>query len=181
MGQPDLPGTILRLPAVYGPGDYQHRMFNYLKRMLDNRPAILLEDKVAAWRWQHGYVENIADALVLAVTDVRASRRIYNVGEPFSLSVAERVEHIARAANWAGRIVTLPTDQMPASMREDANVAQHIIVDSSRIRNELGYQESIALEEAFKRTITWESANLPAEFEAKDFDYAAEDEVLARL
>ena len=26
----DLPATILRLPAVYGPGDFQHRTFEYL-------------------------------------------------------------------------------------------------------------------------------------------------------
>jgi nucleoside-diphosphate-sugar epimerase len=115
------------------------------------------------------------------VTDARASGRIYNVGEPFSLSVAERVEHIARAANWSGRIVILPTDQTPAHLRTDGNVAQNIIVDSSRIRNELDYQESIAVEEAFKRTIAWESAHLPEQFEAKDFDYATEDAVLAHL
>ena len=32
MNTPSLPGTILRLPAVYGPRDYQHRMFSFLKR-----------------------------------------------------------------------------------------------------------------------------------------------------
>src|SRR5258708_2769076 len=34
MDQPELPGTILRLPAVYGPGDFQHPIFPYLKRIL---------------------------------------------------------------------------------------------------------------------------------------------------
>ena len=42
MEDPELPGTILRLPMVYGPGDDQHRLFPYLKRMDDGRPAILL-------------------------------------------------------------------------------------------------------------------------------------------
>ena len=32
---------------VYGPGDYQHRLFEYLKRMDDQRPAIIL-DEIAA-------------------------------------------------------------------------------------------------------------------------------------
>ena len=48
MGDPDLPGTILRLPMVYGPGDYQHRLFSYLKRMDDNRPVILLDEAEAS-------------------------------------------------------------------------------------------------------------------------------------
>lgn len=40
MSDPDLPGTVLRLPATYGPGDRQHRLFEYLKRMDDGRPFI---------------------------------------------------------------------------------------------------------------------------------------------
>ena len=37
LGQADLAGTVLRLPCVYGPGDDQHRTFEYLKRMDDGR------------------------------------------------------------------------------------------------------------------------------------------------
>lgn len=43
--------TILRLPALYGPRDDQHRIFPYLKRMDDGRPAILLSEQHAGWRW----------------------------------------------------------------------------------------------------------------------------------
>lgn len=97
MGNPKLPGTILRLPAVYGPGDYQHRMFSYIKRMDDGRPAILMDEAEAHWRWTHGYVENVAHAITLAVVDDRAADRIYNVGEPFTLSMEERVQKISEA------------------------------------------------------------------------------------
>src|SRR5207245_5809173 len=44
LGEPRLPGTVLRLPMVYGPGDYQHRIFAHPTRMDDRRPAILLHD-----------------------------------------------------------------------------------------------------------------------------------------
>jgi nucleoside-diphosphate-sugar epimerase len=181
MGQPELPGTILRLPAVYGPGDFQHRMFPSLKRILDGRPAIVLEESVANWRWTHGYVENVADAITLAVTDERASGRIYNVGEPLALSVAERIAQIAKATHWQGRVVTLPTDRLPESMREEGNVAQHVVADSTRIRRELSYVEHINLEESFRRTIAWESVNLPTKIDPAMFDYEAEDKVLAKL
>jgi nucleoside-diphosphate-sugar epimerase len=43
MNQNEFPVTILRLPALYGPGDKRHRLFPYLKRMDDVRPAILVE------------------------------------------------------------------------------------------------------------------------------------------
>lgn len=178
---PQLPGTILRLPAVYGPHDRQHRMFLYLKRMLDGRSAILLEECEAHWRWTHGYVENVADAIALAVTDERASGRIYNVGEPFALSIAERVEQIAKAADWHGRIVVLPAERVPEPLRWGINPAQDVVADSSRIRHELGYSERIDLAEAFRRTIAWERVNPPEKIDPTQFDYAAEDQVLAGL
>lgn len=181
MSHPELPGTVLRLPAVYGPFDHQHRMFPYLKRMLDGRPAILLEEDLAGWRWAHGYVENIADAIALAATDERASGRIYNVAEPFALTMVERIEQIARAVSWHGRIVTLPGERIPEGLRWGINSAQHVVVDSSRIRQELDYSERIDQEEAFKRTIAWERDNPPAKIDASAFDYETEDKVLAEI
>src|SRR5713101_4479452 len=111
MGDPKLPGTILRLPMVYGPGDHQHRLFPFLKRMDDRRPAILLGEDEARWRWTHGYVENVASAIALAVTDERASGRIYNVGETYTLTMDEWVRSIGHATRWKGKIVTLSKDR----------------------------------------------------------------------
>ncbi len=53
----NLPGTVLRLPMVYGPGDPLHRFFPALKRMDDARPAILLQEDAAAWRGPRGGCE----------------------------------------------------------------------------------------------------------------------------
>ena len=148
MSDPNLPGTILRLPMVYGPGDYQHRLFSYLKRMDDKRPAILLDEAEAQWRWTHGYVENVADAIALAVTDQRSSGHIYNVGEPFTFTMAEWVSLIGKMAGWQGRVVTVSHGRLPEPLRWDINADQDIVVDSSRIRRELGYKERIEVEEA---------------------------------
>ncbi len=180
MSDPALPGTILRLPMVYGPGDGQHRLFEYLKRMDDRRPAIILDASVASWRWTHGYVENVAAAIVLAITNERAAGRIYNVGEARTLTLAEWVRAIANAAGWSGKIVTVPSDRLPPHLVADMDTAQDLWVDTTRIRQALGYHESIDLEEALTRTISWERANAPAEVDPQQFDYATEDAVLAR-
>lgn len=84
--RPALPATVVRLPAVYGPGDYQHRLFGYAIRMADERPAILLNERMATFRWTRGYVHNIASAIALAAVDSRAAGRTYNVGEPDAFS-----------------------------------------------------------------------------------------------
>jgi nucleoside-diphosphate-sugar epimerase len=179
MGDVNLPGTILRLPMVYGPGDYQHRLFSYLKHMDDKRPAILLDEAEAQWQWTHGYVENVAYAIALAVIDERSGGQIYNVGEPFTFTMAEWVALIGKIAGWQGRVVTVPHGRLPEPLRWNINAEQDIVVDSSRIRSELGYTERVDVEEALRRTIAWERENPPKEIDPKVFDYVAEDAFLA--
>lgn len=178
MSEPELPGTVLRLPMVYGPGDYQHRLFPFLKRMDDGRPAILLDEDEAGWKWTHGYVENVADAIALAVTDERAAGRTYNVGEPFAFTMAEWVEKIGKAAGWHGRIARIPRGRLPEPLRWGINAQQDIVVDSSRIRQELGYAERVNIDDAIRRTVAWERDHPPAHVDEKDYDYVKEDELL---
>src|SRR6266705_4000742 len=178
MGDANLPGTILRLPMVYGPGDYQHRLFSYLKRMDDRRPAILLDEAEAQWRWAHGYVENVADAIALAVINERSVGQIYNVGEPFTFTMAECVALIGKIAGWQGRVFTVPHGRLPEPLRWGINSEQDVVVDSSRIRRELGHKERVDVEEALRRTVAWERANSPKEIDSREFDYVVEDTFL---
>ncbi len=181
VGEPDLPGTILRLPAVYGPRDPQRRPFEYLKRMDDNRPTILLEKGLAGWRWTRGYVENVAAAIALAVTDDRSAGRVYNVGETDPLSEAGWVREIGLAAGWSGRVIAVPRERLPTHLVTDVNTGQHLVVDTTRIRRELGYREPVPRDEALRRTVAWERAHPPDTADPGQFDYAAEDAVLAGL
>jgi len=181
MGDAQLSGTILRLPMLYGPRDPQHRLFVYLKRMDDKRPAILLEEGLADWRWSRGYVENVAWAIAQAVVDERAAGCIYNVAEPEALSMAEWIGAIGRVAGWKGGIVVVPRDCLPAHWRANINTKQHMVADTSRIRRELGYSELVPRDEALRRTIAWEREHPPAEIDNGLFDYATEDALLADL
>lgn len=175
----DLPATILRLPAIYGPGDFQHRTFEYLKRMEDRRDAILIGQAQLGWRWSRGYVENVAAAIALAATHPTAAGHIYNVGDEPSLSIKEWIEHIGRAAAWNGRIRTVPDGELPAHLGTQPMDWRHDwVVDTGRIRRELGYAEPVGHEEAFERTIRWQREHSP-QFDDLQFDYAAEDAALA--
>ena len=181
MGDPELPGTILRYPMVYGPGDYQHRTFEYLKHMDDGRPAILLEEGAANWRWTKGYVENMAAGVVLAVTDPCAAGRIYNLGEREALSEADWVRAIGRAAGWQGEVILLPKERIPRHLVPDHNTQQDLVTDTGRIREELGYKELVSPDDALRRTVEWERANPPQEVDESRFDYKAEDAALSAL
>jgi nucleoside-diphosphate-sugar epimerase len=176
-------GTILRLPMVYGPGDPLYRFFPYIKRMDERRPAIVLESQIANWQGSYGYVENVAHAIALAVTDERARHRIYNVSEPNALSQGDFIRAIAQAAGWRGSVVEVPQSALPEPWVLPFNVAQKWVTDSTRIRQELGYVELITREDAFTRTVEWQRSHPPHPFsDAPELlDYATEDKILAAL
>ena len=182
MGEPQLPATILRLPMVYGPGDRRrHRALPYVKRMEDGRHAILLEESFAGWRGTRGYVENVAVAIAAAVLNERAARRIYNVGEALALTEKEWVTSLGEAAGWHGDVVVLPDERVPQTIRFQGNAAQHWVLDTSRISEELGYEEPVTFNEALRRTVAWERSHIPGELPAGMLDYETEDIVLEGL
>ncbi|HEX2035214.1 MAG TPA: NAD-dependent epimerase/dehydratase family protein [Chloroflexota bacterium] len=186
LSQPALPGTVLRWPMVYGPRDGAYRLWAYLRRMDAGRPAILLEQGLARWRWTRGYSENVAHAVVLAVTDERAAGRVYNVGEAEALTEAEWVRAIGRAAGWEGEVVVVPEERAPDRLRPRIDTGQHWVVDTGRIRRELGYAEPVRRDEALRRTVAWQRSTPPPpgrgpsaeEQGARD---AAEEALLATL
>jgi len=172
------PGTVLRLPMVYGPGDPLHRFFPLLKRFTDGRSTIILADDLAAWRGPRGYVENIAHAIALAATSEQAAGRVYNVCEEPTLSELAWQRRIATQAHWSGKFVVLPREKSPSHLLQPGNAAQHIVVSSERIREELGYKELVDRDDAIRRTIAWQQHHSPTTVNPQLFDYAAEDAAL---
>src|SRR5262245_1344392 len=172
-GDTGLPTTVLRLPMVYGPGDEQHRLAPYLKRMVDGRPAILLDEGMARWRCLRGYVEDVAAAIALAVNHPAAAGRVYNVAEPTTHTEAEWVARIGGVVGWSGEIVSVPQDKLPVPF----NTAQDLTVDTTRIRAELGYREVVDEDDALWETVGWERDHLPE----LRVNYSQEDGLLANL
>jgi nucleoside-diphosphate-sugar epimerase len=180
MSDPKLPGTVLRLPMIYGPGDPLHRFHPILKRIDDGRKQILFADDVAALRLPRGYVEDVGAAIALAVTSPQSAERIYNVCEAESFGELDWARKIAAATGWTGEFVMLPHHLTPKHLHWPGNTAQHLVASSERIHRELGFSELLPREEDFRRTIAWERAHIP-ELPAAQFDYAAEDEALAQF
>lgn len=158
MSAPDLPGTALRLPRVYGPGDRQHRLHGYLRAMDAGQPTLALPPGVAAWPWTRAYVEDAASAVALAAMDARAAGRVYNVGEAVTTPEAEWVRTIGALCGWTGDVradLTEPSDW------PDLDWRYHLETSSQRLRAELGYREPVSMSDGLLRTIAWERANPP--------------------
>jgi nucleoside-diphosphate-sugar epimerase len=179
MNERDLPGTVLRLPMIYGPEDPLHRFYPIVKPIADGRSHIIFADTLAPWRSPRGHVANVAAAIVLAATDSRAAGRVYNVCEEPPFSELEWAQKIADEMQWKGQFVLLPPDGTPRHLLRPGNSSQHWSASSARIRRELGYREPVPTEQAIRETIQWELKNPPAAPFAPVFDYAAEDAALA--
>ncbi|HEX4303883.1 MAG TPA: NAD-dependent epimerase/dehydratase family protein [Rhizomicrobium sp.] len=109
-----LSSVILRLPKVYGSDDNGDLATIYA---FASQPR---------WRWTHGHVENVACAIVLAATHPAAPGRTYNVGEAVTPSMGERLAH-------------LPAK--PARRAPPFRYEQDMVIDTTRIRAELGFCE----------------------------------------
>ena len=131
--------TVLRYPAVYGPHDEQRRFADWIAA-IDRGEPIAMSPKRAAWRWTHGFVENVADAVVLATCDAAAGKT-YNVGEPDAPTQSEFVQLL-------GGRVELRDDAPRQTNEPPLDWDFHLHTDTSRIRRELGYGERIARAEA---------------------------------
>jgi nucleoside-diphosphate-sugar epimerase len=180
LGNPEVPGTILRLPMVYGPRDTQHRLLYWLRPMaIDKRPHIVLGERQAKERVSKGYVENIARAIALAATDDRAANRIYNVSEENAESNFEWGQTIARAVHWNGKIVTVPDEKLPENAR---GTGQDLVIDTKRIRDELGFKEIVSPEDRLRKTIEWELSRAPKDFNSpQQVDYELEDKLVQEM
>src|SRR5262249_20003551 len=108
----------------------------------------------------------------------RAAGRVYNVGERDQPTELEWARRIAAAMGWTGEFVVLPRSRVPEHLVMPGNADQHWTTSTEKIRDELGYAEPIAQDEAIRRTIEWERAN-PTSSSPHAFDYAAEDAALA--
>ena len=175
LNQPDLPVAVLRLPAVYGPGDKQRRLAPYVGRMKDGRPAILLAKEQEDWRWTRGFVGNIAAAVAVAITDARSAGRVFNVGEEPAPAEREWVERIGAAVGWEGRIVAAPVAELPNHLRQPFHWRYDLCMDTAYIRKELGFVEPLPSAEALRRAVDWELSQYDGSHRV---DYAAEDAFL---
>ncbi|KAM3114667.1 hypothetical protein [Phormidesmis sp. 146-33] len=78
----------------------------------------------------------------------------------------------------------MPRSALTESWMLPFNITQNWTIDSTRIRQELGYTEAIARQEAFKQTVEWQRSHPPqaGSLDAPELlDYATEDQILETL
>lgn len=175
--------TIMRYPLIYGPRQLAPKEWCIMRRIMDGRRQIIIPDGGLRLE-RRAYAENAAHAVLLAVdkSDV-SSGQIYNVGDEKILSVREWVQIIARTMGCEVELVSLPFELAEAS-RPYVESPHHLVMDITKIKAELGYEDVVPAEEAIRRTVSWYLENIPqrgGEIEQRlgdPFDYATEDWII---
>ncbi|MBV6759838.1 NAD-dependent epimerase/dehydratase family protein [Rhodococcus opacus] len=189
--------THLRYPCLYGPRQLAPREWSVIRRVRDGRTHVPVLNGGLTLETR-AYVENAANAILLAVDRPEASSgRIYNVADAYTPSDATIVQAIAAAMGAEVALANFPPEMgRPAyfwGANRDLNftttglppTTHHLLIDSSRIREELGYTDIVGFEEGIRRTVEHyleHPLGNAAEQQIGDpFDYAAEDEFIALL
>lgn len=153
---PDLSWAVLRLPMVYGPGD-RNRRFNWaVGPMLRAAGSLLIDSQWAAWRTSLGYVDDVADALVLAALHPDADGLTFNVGPTSVKTNLEWAADLAEVCGWCGKFDIVPRDRLPESARSGLtalDLTTPLCLDTSLIRQRLGYVEVVAPADALSATV----------------------------
>src|SRR5258706_15640704 len=97
-----------RYPYVYGPYQLVPREWSIVRRILDGREHIVVADEGLTLH-HHGYTENLAHAVLLAVDRPDAAAgKIFNAGDGEVLSVRQVVALVAAALDHPLETVSMP-------------------------------------------------------------------------
>jgi nucleoside-diphosphate-sugar epimerase len=150
----DLPWTVIRPPAVFGPADHTLRIAAYIQRVEDGGPLLV---PVESYERQAGlaWVKDIGYACALAC-DLRKdlTHRAFNAAFE-GVSLRDLVEGIAQAMGRPARLHPMPFAQLPEGASPygpDPRRSAGYVLDQAR--QQLGFEPS-ALEDALAETLAW--------------------------
>lgn len=174
-----------RYPYVYGPYQLAPREWLIVRRVLDGRARIIVADD-GLTLLHHGFTENLAHALLLAIDNpAAAAGNVFNVGDEEVLTIRQVVELVCAALGHTIEIVSMPYElAVPARPLLAQPLPTHRVLDLTRVRTVLGYRDVVPARDAIGRTARW-LATHPCppggqeEMVLTDpFDYDAEDELI---
>lgn len=150
----ELPWTVIRPPAVFGPADHTLRIAAYIQRVEDGGPLLV---PIESYERQAGlaWVKDIGFAIALA-TDLRrdTTHKAYNASFE-GVSLRDLVEGIARALGKPASLHPMPfAELLEGASPYGPDPARSAGYDLALSRSELGFEPS-ALEDALAETLAW--------------------------
>lgn len=147
-----LPVSIVRCNNAYGPFQAPDKMIpKFIRAILDGNPVTIHGTGEQRRNWIH--VSDICRALYLIGSSSQCIGRTYNLSTDDECSVREMAERLFRAV-FAEYPQVAPLTTVNVTDRPHNDRFYHI--DSSLLRNELGWRPTITLEDGIASTVRLE-------------------------
>jgi len=164
--QRGLKTVVVRPAAIYGPGDPE-RFFMIFRRVAKGRFPMFGSGKTL---YHPLYIDNLVDALVLAMEPGKGDGQTYLIADEQYLSIQELVEKIGLALEVDVKISHFPIAPLivaghvceklckpfhitpPIFPRRVDWYRQNRAFDIGKAKRELGYQPKVGLDEGLRRT-----------------------------
>ena len=149
--------SILRLTNTYGPRmrvkDARQTFLGiWIRRIIEGKPSPFR-------RWSQlrdfNYVDDVVDALMLAAASEKTNGQIYNLGAADTLSLTDTAKLLVDL-NQSGMYEYIPFPEN----RKVIDIGDYS-GNYDKIKQELGWQPRISLEEGLKRTLSFYQTNYP--------------------
>jgi len=140
----DMPVTVIRTTAVYGPGDLENRVVKqFIEKALQGIPLDLQGG--GEQRRDFTYVKDVAKGLVLALNSDKANGEAFNISGMHDYSIKELAMIIKK-------FIPETEIEITGARRIDARKGK---LDTSKAKRVLGYEAEYDLEKGIKETIKW--------------------------
>ncbi len=154
----DIPTVALRFFNTYGSGQSLSNPYTgvaaiFASRLLNNRPPIIFEDGKQMRDFVH--VDDIVQALILALEKDAANYEMFNVGSGAPISISEVASTLGAA---------LDCDLQPEIVqRFRAGDIRHCYADISKAKSLLGYHPRVSFQEGMAELIDWVQQQTPVD------------------
>jgi len=141
-----LPVVVLRCSNNYGPYQFPEKLIPlFITNAMDDKPLPLYGDGLHVRDWI--YVEDFCRAIVAAIEAPLRGGEVYNVGGRGETTNIEIARMILNALDKPHSLISHVKDR-PGHDRRYA-------MDFSKIRDRLGWQPRVSLQEGIVRTVGW--------------------------
>jgi dTDP-glucose 4,6-dehydratase len=146
-----LPVTITNCSNNYGPRQFPEKVIPlFLTNALDDRELPLYASKQNRREWLH--VDDHCRAIELVLEQGRAGET-YNVGSGVERSIEGIADLVLELAGKPASLKTIVPDRPGHDRR--------YLLDSSKLRGELGWEPEISFENGLRATVEWYAGNRP--------------------
>jgi nucleoside-diphosphate-sugar epimerase len=165
--------TILRLGAVYGEHDYQHRFEPVLRRIRAGRSQLPVGS--GGFLFSRIYASEVARAVLAALATPASVGECLNIAETQTAPMRLFYQQLIAAARADLQLRRVPDQVLPADLKETRSLSQHLLVSSAKAGRVLGWHDTAGPHE-LQQAVRWHLDHPPAE---ADNDFTADDAAIA--